>query len=61
MDPMDPKASEPAPFEVPSCCTGSLNSFGILHNTDCPRFCTAHLMWDCPDGPHFADTDGTLR
>lgn len=43
-----------------NCCPKSLNSLGIFHTLDCPRFCPAHVMFDCPDGPHYADLNGDI-
>jgi hypothetical protein len=45
------------------CCPKSLNSYGLLHNLDCPAYCPAHDCFECteePDPPHYANDLGQL-
>ena len=44
----------------PTCCSFAASSFGLLHRIDCPTWCTAHLAFNCPGGPHIADDFGRI-
>lgn len=44
-----------------TCCSAAARSLGLLHELTCPTWCTAHLAFLCPGGPHTADLAGNVN